>query len=1282
MTEREQIEQAIAALEAQRVILGDAVVETALAPLYKQLSELDQVEAAAPRLRAERRLVTVMFADVSGFTAMSEAMDPEAVRDVMNACFECLVPVVERYGGTVDKFIGDEIMALFGAPVAHEDDPVRALRAALDMMGALETFNVERGTDLGLHFGINTGHVIAGGLGTREREEYSVMGDAVNVAARLEDLSERGEILVGPDTQRLTAPLFEYEARPAIRVKGKREPMTVYRLLRTKAVRGKVRGIEGLASALVGRDAELEAMQEAVERLHAGIGGIVTLVGEAGLGKSRLVAEIGSSVIGGPSSADVRWIEGRCLSYGGSIAYLPWLDVLRGLLGIAPDDEPAAVRDTLRERVGDICPEQFDDVYPFLAHLFSLPPDDEARARLRGVEGEGLQTLTFRAIGTLIEHAAGQQPLVIVCEDLHWADPTSVEMLERLLTLTDRAAVLFLCVLRPETEHACWRVVETAARRYRHRHSDLRLDPLSVEESAALVGNLLHVEDLPSALRERLLDHAEGNPFYVEELIRSLIDGGAIVQDAESGRWRAAPDVEDIAISDTLHGVLVARIDRLQEETRRILQLASVIGRVFLYRVLAEIAQQEREVAAHLLTLQRETLIREHARVPELEYAFKHQLTQEAAYSGILRQERRAYHRQVAESLERLFADRLDEVLGLLAYHWERAEETQQAAHYLRRAGEQAAAQFANAGALDYLGRALELTPAADVAGRYVLLSTRAGIYDLQGRWALQGQDLAQLAMLATALDESDPQPGRSRQAEVAVQQAVNADRAGRGAKRLPLAQRAVDLAQAAQDLASEALGYQQWAYAILGQGFSESFAKLEQALTLCQRAHLTQVETRILLSVGDFLKLDTAKAQPYYQRALRLCQETGNRRGEAAAHRRVGDALRAQGKLAEAIPYLERSLQLCRAMGDRLNEGWALQTLGEIRLEQGRYAEGAAYCEQALEVFRDIEGRTGLDSALWTLVIAAQDRGQTEKALAYVEQAVRHHRETGDQKREGHVLEDAGNFLTGLGKFDRARDYLDQALQLVRKTGDRWGEGWALYYFAQYHSHLGDYDRAQASAEQSLHLRRDINWMPGVGQSSIILGLIAHNRGDDETAQQLGEQALHRAQEANWSGLESLAWRVLGDVAAGLGQWDEAAQAYTNALELAQVSVGARWQRRRNQDRAIEHRAGLARVALAQADAAGALTHVAAILGYLRDYPVLRCAYEPLRVYLTCYRVLHANADARARDVLNTAYGMLQERAANIADEELRRSYLENVAAHREIVVEWKRLAAPGSTA
>jgi ABC-type transport system substrate-binding protein len=546
----------------------------------------------------------------------------------------------------------------------------------------------------------------------------------------MEGAAEPGTVLIAEDTYRLVAPLFETEAQGTIQVKGKAEPVPVYRVAAAKALPSKPRGIDGLVSPLVGREVEFIALQAAVERLQSGMGGIVTLVGEAGIGKSRLAAElrnqVGATHLG--CASHVKWIESLCLSYGGSIAYLPWLDVLRCVLGVSVEDTPATVREILHDAVHELCPEDHDDVYPYLGRMLSLPLEEEVETALDDLEGEQLRQGTFRAVETLLTCAAENRPLIVVCEDLHWADPTSLELLEDLLPLVDHIPLLFLCVFRPVRDHGSRRIRETVIRNHSHCHTDLTLHALSTADSETLVGNLLRMEHLPRPLQNRILSHAEGNPFYLEEVLRSLIDSGAIAQDEATGQWHATRNVDDIAIPDTLQGVLMARIDRLQDETKRVLQMAAVIGRTFLHRVLAAIAREERGLEARLSTLQQEEMIRERARIPELEYIFKHHLTQEAAYGGLLKAERRATHRQVAEALERLFPERIEELVALLAHHWERAGDREKAGAYLSKAGDKARIAYSNEEAIDYYARALVVLREQDDLERAARVQMKLGL--------------------------------------------------------------------------------------------------------------------------------------------------------------------------------------------------------------------------------------------------------------------------------------------------------------------------------------------------------------------------------------------------------------------------------------------------------------------------------------------------------------------------------------------------------------------------
>jgi len=1080
----------------------------------------------------------MLFSDVKGSTTFSEHLDPEEVMEIMDGAFDVLIGPITRYEGALARLMGDGILAFFGAPIAHEDDAERACRAALDIITRAGEYaarlEAERGVSgFNVRVGIHTGLVVVGEVGSDLRVEYTAMGDAVNTASRMETAAEPGTVLITEDTHRLIAPLFETKALGPVEVRGRGKPVAVYRVLAPMAVEGKPRGITGLDSPLVGREAEMQTLREALGHLQAGVGGIVTVVGEAGIGKSRLVAEVRKAA----TPLGTGWVEGRCLSYGGSIAYLPWVDMLHSFLRVAPDAAPAILRDALQGWVRELCPASFDDVYPYLGRMMSLPLEDEVEDKLRGLDPEGMKVLTFRAVETVVQCAVSDSPLVLVCEDLHWADPSSLELLEHLLSLTDRVPLLLVSAFRPYREHGCWRIREVASRLYDHRYTDMRLNPLSTADGEVLVGNLLEVEALPRPLRVRILDHAEGNPFYVEEVIRSLIDSEVIVYDETTEQWQARQRVEDIAIPDTLQGVLMARIDRLQEEARRVLQIASVIGRIFLYRILATITQEERELDTQLLTLQREEMIRQRARVPELEYIFKHHLTQDAAYNGLLRRDRRLFHRQVAEARERLFPDRIEEQLGLLAHHWERAGEHPKAIQYLRRAGEQAAAQFANAEAIVYFSRALELTPAEDHAGRYDLLRVRERVYDVQGSREAQRQDLTGLQEMAEAMDDD------GLRVEVALREAR---------------------------------------YGVVTSDYPRAIAAT--------------------------------------QRAIYLARAAGDVQRQVTGHLQLGAALYDSGEYERARAALEQALALARAAGLRRAEAESLSRIGLVLWYRFKHADSRAHYEQALRIYREVGDQRGEDWTLWLVGLVSLSTRDYCQARALFQQRLRSMREIGNRRQEGLVLSPLGHVYHLLGDYDRARACYEESLRIRRETEDRRGEAGAL--------------RGLAS--------------------------LFHHLGDDEAALQYSQRALLVAREAAARSRQAGALTWLGHALMALGHRDGAVDAYREALALMR-ELG-QW------SRTSQPLAGQACVSLAQGDLAQAQTHVEEIMSRLgTGIPI--GIMEPFRVYLTCYRVLLANGDPRAQAILETGHRLLQETAAKISNEEERRSYLENVAANREIV-------------
>ncbi len=659
-----------------------------------------QVDGDARPREEERKVVTIVFADLSGSTALAERLDPEDTRRILTAFFNALSSEIVRFGGTIDKYAGDAVMAVFGAPVAHEDDAIRALRTSLAMQEVIarlsDDLERERSIRLSLRVGVNTGLVAAGSMSGSQRV-YTVVGDAVNTAQRLESAAGAGGILVGAATRRLGTRAFEFEPVEPLRVKGKAEPLVAFRLLGPR-----IEAPALLRSAMVGRDAELAVLLAAVGDVGRGEGRIALVTGEPGIGKSRLLAEVRR----GSVERGVAVLEGRALSMAQGISYLPFIEILKSDAAISEDEAPASSWHRLERRITTLFPDEVSEVLPYLASLVGVDVPTPMAERVRHLDAQAMGLKVFATARRYFARLARDRPLVLVFEDWHWADGSSIALLEHLLPLVNTEPV-GICVTgrTGEPGTAALRLRE-AALSYSNRLVDLRLAPLRPEETGRLAEELLESTDLPPDIRARVLDRTEGNPLFVEEIVRALIDLGGIARDPASGGWRATERLDRISLPDNVHGVIVARIDRLDEDVKQVLKLASVIGRSFLYRVLHAL-DDAAGLETSLDVLQDLELIRERGRVPELEYAFKHALVHDAAYESLLLQRRRELHGRVGDVIESLFRDRLDEFSGVLAYHFARAERWDKAQAYLVAAGDRSQRAAGGAEALTYYSQAI-----------------------------------------------------------------------------------------------------------------------------------------------------------------------------------------------------------------------------------------------------------------------------------------------------------------------------------------------------------------------------------------------------------------------------------------------------------------------------------------------------------------------------------------------------------------------------------------------
>ena len=519
--------------------------------------------ASLPRAReAERRFVTVLFADLSGFTALTETRDPEAVRELINACFDRLVPIVENHQGVVDQFVGDALVALFGAPAAHEDDPAQACRAALEMLDALNTLNAERKTNLGLHIGINSGMVLAGGIGSRGRQQYSVLGDAVNVAARLQDAAERGEIFVGAETHKLARDQFDFVSLGAMPFKGKSEPQAVWQLLGVKTNAPAHRRIH-MTTPLLGRERELALLKRVTRETRDDEAGlrVVSILGDAGLGKSRLVQEWRDAILH-TSIPPPHFIIAACAPDGATHAYAFLAELARGLRAAQADSAETS------------------------AALRVLLGTNLATQNLDALDSAALQAQYTHALREWIVQRAASETLVIVCEDAHWADAPSLQVLQHALAQLLDARVLIAFTSRIDTETPGWALMQNVQELPGVAATRLHLAPLAEPDANALLASLVPGA-LPQDIQQLILSRAEGNPLFVEELVCMLLDRGDLKRENE--QWVLARERIMLDVPNTLQGILMARIDQLPDDARRVLQIASVLGREFSVDVLEQV---------------------------------------------------------------------------------------------------------------------------------------------------------------------------------------------------------------------------------------------------------------------------------------------------------------------------------------------------------------------------------------------------------------------------------------------------------------------------------------------------------------------------------------------------------------------------------------------------------------------------------------------------------------------------------------------------------------------
>jgi class 3 adenylate cyclase/tetratricopeptide (TPR) repeat protein len=1042
-----------------------AMPAPASAPLGYTPSYLaEKILTSRSALEGERKQVTVLFVDVSGFTALSERLDPEEVHGLMTRAFELMLAEVHRYEGTVNQFLGDGIMALFGAPIAHEDHARHAVLASLGIRQALEDYQAALQRRQGISFqvrqGLNTGLVVVGSIGNDLRMDYTAVGDTTNVAARLQAAADPGRILIAEATHRLVAGYFHTRSLGNLALKGKAEPVGAWEVISARIARTRleVEAERGL-TPFVGRERELQLLSECFEKAKAGHGQVVFIAGEAGIGKSRLLLEFRRRL-----GDEATWIEGRSISFGHSMAFHPLIDLLRRNFRIEESDTEGMIVTKVERGVLRLG-EDLRPILPYLRYLLSVDPGD---ATVLAMDSQQRRGEIFEALQRLTLRASEVRPQVTVFEDAHWMDQATEEYLLFTADSIPTSRVMRILTYRTGYVHPF------GERTY---HTRITLNTLSTAHSVEMAQALLSAETLPEELKLLIVRKAEGNPFFVEEVVKSLLEVGAVRRAGDG--YVLAKRLDEIFVPDTIQDIIMARIDRLEEAPKRTLQLASVIGREFTRRLLDRIADIRARTEEFLRELKVIELIYEKSVSPELAYMFKHALTHEVAYNSLLVQRRRELHRLIALAIEELYADRLAEQYEVLAYHFTKGEEWTKALEYLLKAAEKAAKAFATREAVVLYDEALE---AVGQLGAVVDAETLMAIH----------QAKANLYFVLSAFERSRAE----------------------GERFLALAHQAGDRVSEGTALAGMGLA-SFWAH-----NFDPALAYARQAIQIAAEVDATSV-----LALGHFVtgyvhtvcgRLEVGRKE--VDQTIRISRSAGDMFHLSLSLSLAGQFETWAGACADAMPLHVESLRIAREHNFLVPLLFGLFVNGLTLTTKGDYDGGLAMFEEGLALSAKVGDEVWHHRLLNCLGWLYIEVGNLDRALDLNRQGAEGARKRDDPETRANAEINVGDVLLEKGDLILAQEVLGEIQRLVHDPATSEWQRWrySMHLFAS----LGelwlaceDLTKARSFADQCLALATPTNARKYLVRGWRLMGEIALARRQWDEAERAFEQALTMAQ-------------------------------------------------------------------------------------------------------------------------------------------------------------------------
>ena len=939
----------------------------------------------------ERRVITMLFCDVKGSTAAAEKVDPETWTDIMNGIFEFMIRPIYKYEGTIPRLMGDAILAFFGAPIAHEDDPQRAVLAGLEIQEGIKAYaeeiRLKHGLEFALRVGINTGLVVVGAIGSDLRMEYTAIGDAINLAARMEQTAIPGTVQISEEVYKLVAPFFDFEALGEVEVKGKTAPIKTFRPLGLKKSPGSLRGLEGLTSPLVGRETQLSLLNHQLKQLKIGTGAFVSVIGEAGLGKSTLIAEVKKS----NAESGIVWVRGDAVSYARSVSYFPWRQIIRQFIDAHDDDSPSEVRHKL-SYVCDCCTLPGGDI-PFLEALLAVESEESLQV-VTGFQGEALVQRMVEAVRGYLCGMAKESPLVVVFDDLHWADDASLNLLLNIADLPSVQPLLFICMLRPDKTAASWDAINIIQQKAGIRYHSVLLEPLGNEQTDVLLINLLGVKELPASIRNMIVERADGNPFFIEELIRSLIETRQIIR--ENNHWLAVQADANVALPNTLRGVLGARIDRLPELTKQVLQNAAVIGRSFDLRVLKRLTSLNGSFDSHIQYLREASLVEPFRE----EYMFRHVLIQEAAYESILIKNRVELHKRIAETLAEIHTNRIEEFAPLIAYHFYLGHDARSLKYDLL-AGEKAARLYANTEAAVHMSRALEVAKRDNVeADQIVHLFMQLGtVLELSGHYekALANYDDLQSFGAAKQMRSIEIQALMAKATIYSIFSQLH------------------DSARSEQML----------------------IKALEISREIGDRVTQAKLNWNLMLTFLFSKRLD--QALEYGEIALALAREASDREQLAFVLNDLCRLYTSRGEFEKAHIAIREARELWKSLDHQVMLADSLGSEAEAYFNNGKYEQSLECSQQALQLCEQIHNLWGQSYDLMLMSFAYFAKGQLGHGIQSAERSNRFADEAGLIASSISMRSELAWVYAYCGEFEKGSQLIETAMQVAEIKQPAW---------------------------------------------------------------------------------------------------------------------------------------------------------------------------------------------------------------------------------------------------